>query len=113
MISSIWSAGEVVTLDFPFSDGEGSKSRPALILAGPTALGDYTFAMISRSQMDDGISITAADFSSGALNADSFVRVKHVFTCEGSCVVTKRGSLAPKAIKRVLAALCPALGCKF
>lgn len=110
--SSAWFAGDVVTLDFPFSDGAGHKDRPALVLAGPTGLGDYTIAMISRSKMDDGVSITAADFAAGALKEDSFVRVRHVFTCESSGFVLKRGSLAPGAMKRVLAALCPALGCK-
>jgi len=112
MISSGLVPGDVVALDFPFSDGADGKNRPALVLSGPSAHGDYTVAMISRSKQDDGISIAAADFAAGKLNEDSFVRVGHLFTCETGSFVTKRGTLKPAAMKRVLASLCPSLGCK-
>ena len=112
MTSSAFTPGDVVSLDFPFSGGVDGKNRPALVLTGPSAHGDYTVAMISRSQQSDGVAIVSTDFAAGALNADSFVRVQHVFTCENSCFVTKRGTLKAAAVKRVLAALCPTLGCK-
>lgn len=109
--SSAWAAGDVVVMDFPYADGAVGKNRPALVLTAPSPHGDYTVAMISTSQ-DEGVSITAADFSTGSLKQDSFVRVRHVYTCESKCFVTKRGALKPDAMKRVMAALCPALGCK-
>ena len=112
MTSSAFTPGDVVSLDFPYSDGADGKNRPALVLAGPSVHGDYTVAMISRSKQSDGVAIVAADFAAGALNADSFARVQHLFTCENSCFVAKRGALKPAAVKRVLAALCPTLGCK-
>lgn len=110
--SNAWLPGDVVTLDFPFSSGETAKNRPVLVLAGPTSLGDYTVAMISRSKQDDGVLIAIPDFASGALNADSFVRIRHLFTCESNCIVLKRGALKPGTMKRIIAALCPTLGCK-
>lgn len=112
MISSAFAPGDVVTLDFPFSDGADSKNRPALVVAGPSEFGDYTVAMISRGQQGDGVAIAVADFASGALQADSFVRVKHLFTLESSNFVSRRGTLRPTAVQRVLKVLCPTLGCK-
>ena len=50
MSSNVFAAGDIVSLDFPFSDGADGKNRPALVLAGPSPHGDYTVAMISRSQ---------------------------------------------------------------
>ncbi len=112
MISSTFTPGDVVSLDFPFSDSVDGKNRPALVLTGPSVHGDYTVAMISSAQQGDGIGIARSDFASGSLKVDSFVRVRHVYTCDNSCFVTKRGTLKPAAVRRVLAALCPALGCK-
>ena len=112
MISSAFAPGDVVALDFPFSDGVDSKNRPALVLMGPSDLGDYTVAMISRAQQGDGVAIGQADFASGTLKSDSFVRVRHVYTCVSGVFVLKRGSLKPAAMQRVLKVLCPALGCR-
>lgn len=111
-ISSVFAAGDVVEVEFPYSYEGGAKQRPALVIMGPNAHGDYTFIMISTQQHEDGIPIAAPDFSTGALNAASFVRTSRLITINGDHVLTRRGRLKPTAVSRVLAKLCPTLGCK-
>lgn len=111
MTSSASQRGDVVQVDFPYSEGEGAKSRPALVLAGPSAHGDYIVAMMSSQKQDDGVLVDKPDFSSGGLKGASHVRVKRLYTVSGSTFSEKRGSLKPEAMKRVAAELCPAIGC--
>jgi hypothetical protein len=67
--------------------------------------------MISREKQDDGVPIAAADFASGSLASASHVRVRKLFTLAGAQVLSKRGTLKPAALNRILAQLCPTLGC--
>ena len=109
--SKSFARGDVVTVEFPFAEAPGSKDRPALVMTAPNAHGDYTVVMISSEQHDDGVSIAKADFGSGSLNADSFVRVRRLYTIGGDKIVTQRGTLNPAAMVRVLGRLCLSLGC--
>lgn len=111
--SSGFGAGDIVTIEFPKADGSpGKEDRPCVVISGPTALGDYCIAMISGEKQDDGVPISTADLSQGNLSKASFVRVRRLYTFEGSLVTIKRASLKPAALVRVMNALCPALGCK-
>ena len=110
--SSGFAPGDVVSVEFPFADGSAAKDRPALVLAGPNVHSDYTVAMISREKQDDGVPIAAGDFASGNLATASHVRVRKLYTLSESQVLTKRGTLKSAAVGRVLAQLCPAIGCK-
>jgi PemK-like, MazF-like toxin of type II toxin-antitoxin system len=110
--SSAFAAGDVVQVEFPFADTESGKDRPALVIAGPSMHGDYTVSMISKQAQDDGVPIGASDFASGSLKAASFVRVRRLYTLGGDNILTLRGRLKPAAVDRVLAKLCPTLGCK-
>src|SRR4030067_758683 len=105
--SSAFARGDVVTVEFPFADGAGSKDRPAVVVAGPSPYGDYTVVMISKERHVDGVSITRADFASGSLNTDSFVRVSRLFTVDGGTVIGKRGTLKLGTVARVNSMLCP------
>lgn len=111
--SSAFARGDVVTVEFPFSDGSAGKDRPCLVIAGPSAHGDYCLAMISGESQDDGVPISTSDLSAGQLAKQSFVRVRRLYTFKDSLFTIKRGSLKPAAMGRVMNALCPVLGCKF
>ncbi len=110
--SKSFARGDIVTVEFPFAEAPGSKDRPALVMTAPNAHGDYTVVMISSEQQDDGVSIAKADFGSGSLSADSFVRVRKLYTISGNEIVAQRGTLNPAAMGRVLAKLCLTLGCR-
>lgn len=112
-ISSQVAPGDVVNVDFPYAEGGDSKNRPALVLSGPNALGDFTVAMISSQGQDDGVPVAQADFAHGNLSAPGFVRIRRIFTVDKDSLVTKRGALRNAAMGKVLAKLCPSLGCKF
>lgn len=111
--SSAFGAGDIVTVEFPKADGSaGKEDRPCLVIYGPTALGDYCIAMISGEKHDDGVAISTPDLAQGNLSKASFVRVRRLYTFEGSLVTIKRAALKPAAMIRVMKALCPTLGCK-
>lgn len=110
--SSSFGSGDIVTVEFPFSDGSAGKDRPGLVIAGPSVHGDYCLAMISGERQDDGVPISPADLSAGKLAKESFVRVRRLYTFKDSLFTIKRASLKPAAMERVMSALCPALGCR-
>ena len=111
-ISSPVAPGDVVNIDFPYAEGRDGKNRPALVLSGPNAFGDFTVAMISSQGQDDGVPMAPADFAQGNLSTPSFVRVQKIFTVDKGSLVAKRGALRTAAMGKVLAKLCPSLGCK-
>lgn len=76
----MFAAGDIVEVEFPYSYEGGAKQRPALVIMGPNAHGDYTFIMISTQEHEDGVSIGAPDFATSALNAASFVRTSRLIT---------------------------------
>lgn len=110
-ISSV-APGDVVNIDFPFSDGADGKNRPALVLSAPNAFGDFTVAMISSQGQDDGVPFAPADITHGTLSSPGFVRIRRIFTLHQDMLVAKRGILKATAMSKVLAKLCPSLGCK-
>ena len=50
-----YSQGEIVVINFPFTDISGTKKRPALILSNDTInqTGDYLLAMITSQVKRD------------------------------------------------------------
>ena len=110
--SSQVAPGDVVNIDFPFAEGGDGKNRPVLVLSGPNAFGDFTVAMISSQGQDDGVPVVPADFAEGKLAAAGFVRVQKLFTVYQGALVSKRGVLRTVAMNKVLAKLCPSLGCR-
>ena len=78
-----YSQGEIVVINFPFTDISGTKKRPALILSNDTInqTGDYLLAMITSQAKRDGlsVSISSADFTATPLPLTSFIRIHKVF----------------------------------
>jgi CDP-6-deoxy-D-xylo-4-hexulose-3-dehydrase len=77
--------GEIVLLDFPFSNRQGSKYRPGLVLAEADHPGDHVVAYIT-SNVDlsliypHSVPLRNDDLSSGWMAAESAVRVDKVIT---------------------------------
>jgi mRNA interferase MazF len=87
-------AGAIVLLPFPFSDLSQAKLRPALVLA-PAGQGDWILCQITSNPYADGqaLRLTDADFASGTLARESFVRPGKLFTAHQSLVVRAVGLL--------------------
>jgi mRNA interferase MazF len=94
-------AGEVVLLDFPYSDLSGSKLRPAVVLA--TAGSDDFIACQVTSQMRaDAIELTSAAFSAGGLSRISYARPGKPFTAHRR-VIVKRVARITEATRKAIA----------
>jgi CDP-6-deoxy-D-xylo-4-hexulose-3-dehydrase len=104
----IFSSGEIVLLDFPFSNKQGSKYRPGLILAKADYDADYVVAYITSNadlslSFPHCISFDNEDLLLGAMASDSAVRVDKVITVASKTIgkgpVAK---LSPKKLEEVL-----------
>ncbi|MDE7359305.1 MAG: type II toxin-antitoxin system PemK/MazF family toxin [Lachnospiraceae bacterium] len=73
--------GDVIVLQFPFTDLSSAKRRPAVILADLKG-NDYIMLQITSKNVKDryAISLLSTDFISGSLKTDSNVRPNKIFT---------------------------------
>lgn len=85
--------GEVVSLDFPFTDLEGSKERPALVLLD-TGDADIVVARITGEAARDRFDIAVEALEPAGLSIPSIVRVHKLLTVEKRLVQQRRGILA-------------------
>jgi len=98
--------GDVILIDFPFSDLASRKRRPAVVLADASR-GDWVLAQItSNPHADaDAIEITSTDFKAGGLNRVSYARPLKLFTAHRRVFIARLGELRPDAIGRILLAV--------
>jgi mRNA interferase MazF len=97
--------GDIVAVDFPYSDGSDSKYRPAVVLAAQTIepTGDVIVLMISSQQRHEGYSVELSDFFlTEPMPKQSFVRCHRLFAMDAKLVLGKLSSLTPQGMKRVL-----------
>ncbi len=111
--------GEVVLVDIPFTDGQGSKIRPALIVQADqynSRLVDTTVALItgnisrihdeSQCFVDPG----SPDGRSSGLHGPSSILCTHLYTVRQSLVKRSIGRLSDVIMEQVEAALKHSLG---
>lgn len=104
--------GDVVLIAFPFSSGQASKTRPALVMSKRDAYGDVLLlAITSNPGTPSGIAITAADMVHGQLDRDSWIKPEKVNVVESVRIKRVLGHAKPAVLMQVRAHLCPLLGC--
>jgi mRNA interferase MazF len=85
--------GDIVVVDFPFSDVSQTKKRPAIVLSNQliNQTGDYILVMITSQVRYDGFSLPLlpTDFVGTPLPLASFVRVHKVFLLNESLIQRK------------------------
>src|ERR1051325_5229349 len=93
-------AGDVVVLNFPFSDLSTSKRRPALVLAALKG-DDLILCQITSQLRGDGYSVPLvdSDFVAGGLQQASRIRPQRLFTAESSIIVYRAGQVAASKLK--------------
>lgn len=113
-----YSRGEVVLLDFPFSGGGGSKTRPALAVQNDRdnrRLSNVIVAMITSRTDRAGLVTTQLflDLSTEArksgLVSNSVVNCANLFTVDQSRVLRTLGSLPPTLMTGINSCLKAAL----
>jgi len=99
-------AGQVVIVQFPFSDLTSSKLRPALVLA-EAGRGDWVLCQITSKSYGDprAIPLEAADFSQGSLHLASFARPGKLFTAHTRLVARQVGELQNAKFSEIRAAI--------
>jgi mRNA interferase MazF len=97
-------AGEVVIIPFPQTDLAVGKRRPALVLVDLPG-DDLILCQITSRARSDGYSISlgSADFESGQLSHESFIRPQRMFTVEQRVIVYGAGKVRRSKLEEVLA----------
>lgn len=105
--------GDIVQAQFPFTDGEGGKLRPVLIVLPPDAKQDFVaLAISSAGHHGHSLPIAQQDLSSGRLVKSSFVRADKLYTLNAQAVQQSYGKAKPALIDKARKEMCAALGCR-
>ena len=99
--------GNVVTIQFPFSDLTGSKKRPALIVAD-WGSNDVILAQITSVVHKDNYAIylNDKDFLNGSLKKESYVRPNKLFTADKSTFLQNIGVLNTDTMEKITDEIC-------
>lgn len=94
--------GDIIVLNFPFSDLSGSKRRPALVAANLSGNDLIVCQITGESRPDEyAINLMESDFSKGSLKGSSTIRTNKIFTANKSIIIYKIGSLKNQKTKQV------------
>lgn len=99
--------GDVIVINFPFSNLVQFKPRPALIIKVPKGEDIIICQITSESQNKDvEILLKNNEFVSGGLKQDSYIRVDKITTIKRARIKYKIGSLKPEKFKDILDKIC-------
>jgi len=99
--------GDIVIFEFPFSDSNESKKRPALVATNTNDENLILSQITSQKRPDkDIIPITKTDFEKGALKHDSFIRPTILFSIHKSRINYQAGSLKKDKIALIEKKFC-------
>lgn len=97
--------GDVVVVDFYFSDLSTSKRRPAFVIVAEE--NEIVLAEItSKSRGIDDILIKNQDFQQGNLKEESWLRPLRLLTLHKLRIVYKIGHLKNSKIDEIIGAIC-------
>jgi mRNA interferase MazF len=95
--------GDVVVLNFPFSDLSQTKRRPALVLAALRGDDVILCQITSQARSDEySLPLESVDFTSGGLNQSSRIRPNRLFTADEGIIVYRAGHVADGKLNEVL-----------
>src|SRR3990167_1668615 len=99
--------GEVVVLEFPYSDLSKTKKRPSLVVANLKGDNIILCQITGQPRPDlDIINLNREDFQNGGLQRNSFIMPSFVFTIHKSKVNYSAGKIKQEKIKEVEKKLC-------
>ncbi|MFH1650395.1 MAG: type II toxin-antitoxin system PemK/MazF family toxin [Candidatus Woesearchaeota archaeon] len=101
--------GDVVILEFPFTNLAGKKRRPALVLA--VLPYDILVCAITTTvhPRDVFVPLLSEDFKDGRLPVPCVVKPLKMFTADRSIVLVRRGRVNDRLFENVVDALCSTL----
>jgi mRNA interferase MazF len=95
--------GDIVILDFPFSNLMQSKRRPALVIKVPKG-DDLIVSQITGNSYESSVEIpiTRKDFKRGGLKVDSYLRLDKIFSIEKHLIKYGAGRLKQEKFEEIL-----------
>lgn len=111
------SQGDIVLVDYPFSDGTGSKVRPALVVQTDSLnrrIDDTILAAISRSTHRASptqmlVDVTTPQGASTGLRQNSMIQCENLLTFARQLILAKLGRLSNDQMDQVKTCLRAAL----
>jgi mRNA interferase MazF len=111
------SRGDIVLVDYPFSDRTGSKVRPALVVQADALncrITDTILASVSRSTHRASATQLFIDISTPAgggtgLRQNSMIQCENLLTYDQRLVIAKIGQLSAPLMQRIEESLKAAL----
>jgi mRNA interferase MazF len=99
--------GEVIVIEFPFSNLVQAKRRPVLIIKIPKG-DDIIVCQITGKSYERSVEIPIKreDFHKGNLKVESFMRLDKIFSIEKSLVKYKVGRLRQEKFNEILDKIC-------
>jgi len=99
--------GEVVVLEFPFSNLIQAKRRPSLIIKVPKGE-DIIVCQITGKSYEKSVEIPIKknDFHKGSLKVESYMRLDKIFSIEKSLIKYKVGSLKQEKFDGIIDKIC-------
>ena len=99
--------GDIIIIEFPYSNLKSVKRRPVLILKVPKGE-DVIVAQITGDSYEDyvEISLKKEDFKQGSLNRKSYVRIDKIASIERYLIKYKAGSLKQEKFNEILDKIC-------
>lgn len=99
--------GDIVVLEFPFSNLIQVKRRPSLVVKVPKG-DDIIVCQITGKSYEKSVEIPIKekDFYKGNLKVDSYVRLDKIFSIEKFLVKYKIGSLKQESFSQILDRIC-------
>ena len=97
------SFGEIITLDFPYSNHRSGKKRPAMIVA-QDAEGDIIVARITSKPKTLPSDVFLREWKVAGLNVPSYLRLSKVVTIEEMDILSIIGRLSEEDRSRALEA---------
>lgn len=109
--------GDVVLVDYPFSDRTGSKVRPALVVQADALnrrIADTILAAISRSTHRASatqlfVDISASEGKQTGLRQDSMIQCENLLTYDQRLIIARIGTLSGPMMQQVMNCLKVAL----
>jgi mRNA interferase MazF len=100
---TVFEVGDVVTVEFPYSDLQGRKKRPGLVLAVDE--NDALLARITTRPPRDGRDVSLESWSNIGLPKPSTVRLTKLVTVDRRLVLRRVGALGSEDRRTVLKVL--------
>lgn len=99
--------GDVVVLEFPYSNLVQIKRRPSLIIKVPKG-GDAIVCQITGKPYEESVEIMIKkdDFKKGNLKVESYIRLDKIFSIEKSLIKYRLGSLKQDKFDIILNKIC-------